>query len=362
MAALHPSKYFHIGFDEARLIGHCDACKAKVEKEGKSALIADHLNMLCDILDSLGKTPVLWADVALKYPDKLSSLHDKPVFIDWNYGWAIDRFGDTENLIQKGFSVWGSPTLRSGPDNFYLTNWDKHFKNIYDFIPYCREKGYKGIVMTCWSTSGIYSSIFEDHSTISELIPVRNVYPISGFRILIAAYAQSMHQKAPLDIKKFISSYCEERFGLNNQQSLQFWKALKGLPYMIRNDKVSDHPELTVSMLLDTVRYDQKILNKIKPLRNQEEFAHFRLMTDIRENYLSFKKIEAEVNSPDFNEEMLPQALNGLEEILNKDKSIKNRFTKLNRNLLYPGQIEEENQTRIRSVKLLYQRLLKQRK
>ena len=359
MAELHPSKYFHIGGDEAYLFGQCKKCKAEVGLNGKSTLLANHLKMVTDILVSIGKTPLLWSDIANKYPEKLDMLPKETIFLVWNYGWALDRFGDPKLLTDKGFEVWGAPSLRSNPDNFYLTNWEKHFKNIRDFIPYCKEANYNGIIMTSWSTSGIYSTIFEDRQTITELIAVRNVYPISGFQILLEAYAQGVENKEPLDIENFMVSYCKKQFKFNKEESLKFWKALKGLPYEVLDGKVQKNKELTVAMLRDSVRSHQNILNTLTPKANKTEFEHFRLMTDIRENYLTFKLLEIFVNSPEFNSSNLNEVTAQLEEILKKDEKIKVRFTELNKDLLYPGQIAEENRVRIERVKLLYNRLSK---
>lgn len=359
LAAVHPSEYIHIGGDEAYLFGDCKKCSKKVEEEGKATLLAEHLKMVCDIVVSLGKTPVLWADVANKYPEKLDQLPKETVFIVWNYGWALDRFGDPAKLTKKGFEVWGAPSLRSNPDNFYLTRWAYHFNNIRDFIPQCRNSNYAGIIMTSWSTSGVYSTVFEDKQTITELLAVRNVYPISGFRILIAAYAQAMQQNEGLDIEEFIISYCNEQYGFNKKEALAFWKAIQGHPYEIIDGKVEKNDELTVKTMLESAIIDQKTLNTLKASKNADEYEHFKLMKDIRVNYLTFKQIEVFVNSPEFGTEDLPEVLSQLEDLLNKDEPIKERFTTMNKNLLKDNQIQEENRIRIERVKLLYERLKK---
>lgn len=359
MAALHPSKYFHIGGDEAYLFGECNKCSTRVEKDGKSTLLAEHLKMVTDIIVSLGKTPILWSDIANKYPDKLDMLPKETIFLVWNYGWALDRFGDPKKLTDKGFKVWGAPSLRSNPDNYYLTNWEKHFKNIKDFIPQCRKSNYNGIIMTSWSTSGIYSPIYEDKQTITDLIPVRNVYPISGFKILLAAYTQAIKQPDALNIESFIIDYCKKQFKFNKEESLQFWKALKGLPYEVINGKVDKQKELSVKMLHDSILQDKKTLYALTPKKNKTEFEHYRLMTDIRENYLAFKLIEIFVNSSDFNQTHLNNVLNQLKTILNKDEVLKSRFKSLNEKLLFLEQISEENQVRIKRVQLLHNRLSK---
>lgn len=359
LAELHPSKYFHIGGDEAYLFGYCKKCNARVKQKGKAGLLADHLKMVTDIVVSLGKTPILWSDIANKYPDQLGVLPKETIFLVWNYGWNLDLFGDPKLLTDKGFEVWGAPALRSDPDNYYLTDWEKHFKNIRDFIPSCRSNNYNGIIMTSWSTSGIYSTIFEDRQTITEIIPVRHVYPISGFKILLEGYYKGIQNKEPLDIESFIISYCKKQFDFNKEESLSFWKALKGIPYEVIDGKVYKQKDLNVTMLKDSVKSYQNILNKLNPKKNKTEFEHFRLMTDIRENYLTFKETEVFVNSSDFNNANLKEVLVQLKEILKKDEDIKLRFIKLNENLLYPAQIEEENNVRIERVKLLFNRLSK---
>ena len=74
MSAMHPSPYFHIGGDETHLLGHCEKCKKKAAEIGISQLYFNHIKMLCDIVVSLGKRPVLWADIALKYPEYIHLL------------------------------------------------------------------------------------------------------------------------------------------------------------------------------------------------------------------------------------------------------------------------------------------------
>ena len=224
LAATHPSKYFHIGGDETYLLGHCEKCKAKAAKEGTSKLYIDHIKMLCDIVISLGKIPVMWADIALKHPEALKLLPKQTILVDWNYGWDLNNFGDHQKLMESGFEVWGAPSLRSHPDNYFLTQWEKHFKNIRDFIPVCRQLGYKGIVMTSWSTSGQYSTVWETSDDIIDLYAIRHVYPITGFNILLSAYTKSLQAQKELNISEFTKSYSKEQYCFNDEQSVFFGK------------------------------------------------------------------------------------------------------------------------------------------
>jgi len=357
LASTHTSKYIHIGGDETYLLGHDDKCRMKVAREGKSKLYADYIKMLCDIVIKLGKRPVLWADIALAYPDAIKSLPKETVFIDWNYGWDLNRFGDHQKLMESGFEIWGSPALRSSPDNYNLTLWEKHFKNIRDFIPTARKLGYKGMVMTSWSTSGAYSPVFESESDIADLYAIRHVYPLSGFNILIAAYSEALKSTQPLNIEDFMQRYCKDHFGFNKEQADAFWTALKTSPYEVRQGEVIAPYPMSVQQLSDSNRAAVKTLYSLHPEKNQQEYEHFKLMADIRDYYLRYQTIEKLVNEPTFNDVQKPAVLNKLNELLVMSKSLDDRFSLLNKGFLNPSEIEEENQVRNIKINNLYKRL-----
>ncbi len=361
MAALHPSKYFHIGGDETYLLGHCEKCRKKAAEEGISKLYIDHIKMLCDIVISLGKIPVLWADIALKYPDAIKELPPQTVFVDWNYGWDMNNFGNHQKLVQSGYEVWGAPALRSHPDNYFLTQWEKHFKNIRDFIPICRKLGYKGMIMTSWSTSGQYSSVFETSDDIIDLYAIRHVYPITGFNMLLKAYSQSLRSDKPLDIRAFIRSYSKQQYGFNEQQATSFWKALTSTPYEIKQGEVISPIPMTVKQLADSQSSAVKTLYRLEPTKNKEEFEHYRLMADIRMLYLNYQKIEKQVNMVSFTKVQLPAVVQQLKHLLEDSKRIDQRFIDLNKNTLYMSELEEENNLRDSKMNLLYNRLARER-
>ncbi len=361
LAATHPSKYFHIGGDETYLLGHCEKCRKKAAIEGTSKLYTDHIKMLCDIVISLGKTPVLWADIALKHPDALKLLPPQTIFIDWNYGWDMNNFGDHKKLMQAGFEVWGAPSLRSHPDNYFLTQWEKHFKNIRDFVPACRQLGYKGMIMTSWSTSGQYSPVFETSDDIIDLYAIRHVYPITGFNMLLKAYTQSLRTDTPLDIPAFIGEYSKEQYGFDAEQAASFWKALTATPYEVKQGEVIAPSGMTVQQLADSQAVAVKALYKLQPTKNKEEFEHYRLMADIRMLYLTYQEIEKQVNMPSFTSAGIPAVLQQLKPLLADSKKIDRRFIELNKNTLYMPELEQENTLRDSKINLLYKRLARVR-
>jgi hexosaminidase len=356
LASSHPSRYMHIGGDETYLLGRDERCKQKALTSGKSKLYIDYIKMICSIVIKLGKRPVLWADIALKYPEAIADLPKETVFVDWNYGWDLNRFGNHQALLNSGFEIWGAPSLRSWPDNYYLASWEKHFNNIRDFVPISAKLGYKGIVLTSWSTSGLYSSRFESESELVELYAIRHVYPLSGFDILVDAFTAALATDS-LNIDKFIARYCNDRFGFDEKQSRRFLQALYVPQFQVNTGKVVSPDSMSIQQLLDANQDAITTLYDLKPQKNNDEFDHFRLMRDIRHYYLNFQLIQQELNDFGFQKTQKSAMIQRLSALLATSKKLDERFTRANNGFLNPSEIAEENEIRNMPVKNLFGRL-----
>jgi hypothetical protein len=327
LVSTHNSPYFHIGGDETYLLGHCHKCQAKVAEEGKSKLFVDHIKIT--------------------------------ILIDWNYGWAINRFGDPKKLVETGFEIWGAPSLRSHPDNYFLTQWEKHIKNIRDFVPTSRQMGYKGLIMKSWSTSGQYSPVFESSSDIVDLYAIRHVYPITGFNLLLSAYGQSLKTTQPLNVEQFVETYTRDTYGFTKKQASRFWQALTTAPYEVAQGEVVSPKPMTIQTLLDSTRLAAKILADLTPARNKQEFEQYRLMTDIRVEYLTYQEIEKEVNAPSFTTTQIPPMLTRLKTLMADSEKTSKRFTAVNKAYFHPAELEQETYWRTIKPRMLYERLAK---
>lgn len=354
VATLHPSKYFHIGADETYLLGDCKNCSAVAAKEGKSRLFVDYIKAMSEIVLEMGKTPVIWADIILMYPEALNELPKGLVFVDWNYGWAPDRFGKLENLYATGAEVWGAPSMRSHPDNIYLTQWEKHFNNLTTFVPFAREKNYKGMIQTSWSTSGTYGFHYDAGWEIINMQPIRSVYPTSGFNILVDAYCAAVNNPEPVDGQKFSTQYARERYGLNQSESTVFWEYLTHPQYVITRQGKDEKGIPVATVLGDCLKLKEKF-GKLKPNKNKDEFEHYKLMLDLRINYLKYKKVEVFYESSEYNRSHAPELINQLKPIIAESDELSKRFTELNKNYLKEGQPEYINNIRAEKMKLLYQ-------
>lgn len=360
LVGVHHSKYIHIGCDETRLLGHGPKSKAKVAREGVGKLYGDYVAMICDIVMKLGKTPVLWADIALKYPESLKLLPKGVVFVDWNYGWEMDKFGDHEKLMKSGFEIWGAPSLRSNPDNYNLTTWQKHFKNIQEFVPKARQLGYDGMLMTSWSTSGVYSYLYESGADLIDLYAIRRVYPLTGFNILLEAYLKSIGDTRPLEIDTFIEGYAMNQYGLVSSQAREFKKMLLAVPFEVSKGVVRGG-DLTLKELLDSARLISVFFNGVRPSRNKEEFEHYRVISDTRLQYLMYQDIESRANKADFTADQLPALIDELKSVIGATKITNKKYIAINRHVFYPSELEQDNQLRIIKMELLLDRLSRQK-
>ena len=339
VAELHPSKYFHIGCDETFLLGKCKHCAEYAEKHGKSKLFVEYVKAMCKIVLDMGKTPIIWADIILKYPENLGELPKELIYLDWNYGWDVNKFGKISNLIEADVNLWGGSALRSGPDDIYLTQWEKHFNNLRDYVPFARKSGYQAMVQTSWSTSGAYSYTYGPRNEVIEIYPLRSVYPESGFNILLAATAWAYNHVEPLDPKAFVYDYAKEKFGFDETSCKTLWDyfTMPQEQVSVRTGK-DTKGRLITDVLADAYSMRDR-LYALKPSANKVEIEHFKLMLDIRINYLEFKQCETELESKKYEISQRAGLAERLAKICKEGKKIDKRFEKLNKNYLKPGEI-----------------------
>ena len=378
MLSTHQSQYVHIGGDETRILD-CKRCQEAWgddgEELGKSKLYVEYMTMIAEIVIAQGKTPLLWADMILAHPDAIADMPKNVIYIDWNYGWKFDRFGENPRTLIKeyGLKFWGASSIRSSPDDYHVTSWSKHMKNQVVYVSYARESGFEGMVLTSWSTSGQYGYEWFWPEVV-EIFPLRQVYPHAypndAFRMNTLGFIKAVQQEKTFKPKDFAHQYAQQRFGLTAGESEKLWNILtdeslnnkviigssplsgiKGLP---DNKRV-------VSVTLEKVRELQAALTKIVPKKNPKEFAHYHLQIDFREYYLSFRQIQYLVQSTGFSEKNNLEAIKQLEQLLARSVELNKRFKKLFTGKLYDTEIERLNQYRNKKAILLHQRLTRDR-
>jgi hypothetical protein len=202
--------------------------------------------------------------------------------------------------------------------------------------------------------------MFNSPNDLRDLYAVRHTYPISGFNMLIDAYFHAIKQTTPLNTDEFIIHYCNEHYGLDKASAQQFRKALFAAPYKVVDGKVWGG-KLSLPQLLDSARYVAAAMAKFKPVKNQQEFAQYRLMSDIRVYYLTYQLIAAGVNADNANEAAMGKYIAQLKGLMATEASLNARFAQLNGYLLYPSAIQEENDIRNYQTHRLYQQLTREK-
>lgn len=113
------SKYFNMNFDEPYELGHGKS-KQECLKTSTEDVYIEYLEKLANVVRKYNKTPMIWGDVLVKHPDKISKLSKDIVFIDWGYNKAYD-FVNHAKMLEKlkvkyllapGTSTWSSITGR----------------------------------------------------------------------------------------------------------------------------------------------------------------------------------------------------------------------------------------------------------
>ncbi len=360
MISLHTSRYFHVGGDETRLLGACPKCASKVAKQGKSKLFVDYMKEICNLVIRHGKIPIMWADIILEHPEYINELPKETIFVDWNYGWSNRKFGDAEALVKQDVKFWGAPSIRSHPDNMHITTWEKHFDNQRVFIPYCRKQQYNGIVMTSWSTSGIFSTVWELDHEVVDMLPLRYVYPMNGFNLLIYMYGKAINQIEPIDPKTVVTEYACEVLGLSAEEGATIYELLmtpqvrfpKAKPRADHHGKRKTHNEIIAE--LDTAVTQ---LSKMKPKHNKSDLDHLILMFEIRLNYVKFKKLEAEINHRDATADAVAEQVARMKKIIATERTLCKKFAALQKGYLHPSEIDKINQARTCKMYDTYHRL-----
>ena len=113
------SKYFNMNFDEPYELGHGKS-KQKAEETSIEDVYIEYFNNLASDVKKYGKTPMLWGDVLIKYPDKLDKLIEDAIFIDWGYNkdYPFEKHAkllsdkNVKYMLAPGTSTWSTITGR----------------------------------------------------------------------------------------------------------------------------------------------------------------------------------------------------------------------------------------------------------
>ncbi len=168
LASIHHGRLFHIGGDEARLLGsHPDSETRAKQLGGRAALYLEYIGKVCRYLISGQRNPMVWDDMFRRMTDEqVKWLPQDAILTFWQYeghgGHATPAIlTNLDRYKRLGRRVWGAATRAPA------ARYDS-FDNI-DAWTEAAEMGYlEGLITTVWT---------RDHTLGPMFAPAETAWP-----------------------------------------------------------------------------------------------------------------------------------------------------------------------------------------
>ncbi len=161
-AATEGTRYFHIGGDEAWLMGACPKCAKALKTRSKFELYEEWLSRSADHVRKLGRIPMVWDDMLLKdAADDWSKLPKDLFYVRWSYraDAAEKNRATVERYGKSGLRalVAGSTQTGYAYAPLYMS---EQFPNIEGWAKAAAREGLAGMVTTAWEDTGTHTETF----------------------------------------------------------------------------------------------------------------------------------------------------------------------------------------------------------
>lgn len=151
LADAFDSKFFHAGLDESWDLGF-GKTEARVRKEGRGPVHADHYRRLNEMIQKRGKTMMMYGDIIVDRPEILELIPKDIILMDWKYD-AQEHYPSVDTLAKPGFPLLVLPGM---------SNWDRIFPNysqalinIKNFTLDCyKHPNCLGSITSTWGDNG----------------------------------------------------------------------------------------------------------------------------------------------------------------------------------------------------------------
>ena len=147
---LFTSRKFNICADETFDLGK-GRNRARAEKEGTARMYMDYVKALCEFLVSKGRTPMLWGDVMLAFPELVKELPKGSICLNWGYA-PTQTEDSTRTYAQVGVNQYVCPGVSGW--NQFINLQEASYQNISRMCGYGKKYGCKGMLNTDWGDFG----------------------------------------------------------------------------------------------------------------------------------------------------------------------------------------------------------------
>ena len=148
---LFPGPFFHIGADETVELG-LGQTKALAAKEGLGRVYLDHLQKVLEIMQPYHKQLMFWGDIAVKYPELLTTVPKDMIAVPWDY---VPK-PSYENIITPYTNAGLRVVVAPGAGNWGVIwpNLESAFVNIRNFVRDGQKHQAIGALNTTWNDDG----------------------------------------------------------------------------------------------------------------------------------------------------------------------------------------------------------------
>ncbi len=147
------SRFFNLNADETWDLGKGLGQK-QAEQIGVGALYGQHIRRICAMARTLGRRPMIWADVLYHYPELLSGLREDIVFLDWGYR-HDSPFARCKTMRDYGKPFFVCPGT-SAWNQVFPDVWNATL-NIRRFVAAGKENSAIGVLNTDWGDCGHFN-------------------------------------------------------------------------------------------------------------------------------------------------------------------------------------------------------------
>lgn len=148
---LFPSKYFHVGFDEAWDMGTCELCAPQRKAKGMGPLFTGFVKFAHDLCVRHGKRMWMWDDMYEFFPEELANCPKDVVMCNWKYE-PVSAWGIRARFADSMRTDWMSLYRSYGIDALMCGN--AFTDNLRTFTAYAKKQpNCLGGVVTQWEMS-----------------------------------------------------------------------------------------------------------------------------------------------------------------------------------------------------------------
>lgn len=147
---LFRSSKFNICADETFDLGKGQS-KPLAERIGVAAMYADYVARLCCHLETQGRQPMMWGDIALEHPEILETLPDGVTLLNWQYDPHVTD-EKIRAVAESGARQIVCPAVWCW--NALLPRIDDAWNNITRMARYGRQYDAQGMLVTDWGDLG----------------------------------------------------------------------------------------------------------------------------------------------------------------------------------------------------------------